>query len=153
MLKEEWSLFEGKAATLRHIFCAPSRLNVKAHYKRWCPGHNDVGIFSREKMVALDSVVPLRMRPRREGFRYEMELNYPLLEEKDQFLGRLNRVKQSLILKRKRSIDHLELLSFLLDLAEKVDQSEDQLMSTSASSSMLNTSGSYKVVKVIILHK
>ena len=126
---------------------------MKAHYKRRCPGHNDVGVFSREKMAALDSVAPSRKHPRREGFRYQMELNFALQEEKDQFLGRLDRVKQSLISKRRRSIDHLELLSFLLDLAEKVDQSEDQLMSTSTSSSMLNTSGSYKVVKVIILHK
>ena len=89
-------------------------------------------------MAALDSVAPLRKRPRREGFQYQMELNFALQEEKDQFLGRLDRVKQSLISKRRRSIDHLELLSFLLDLAEKVDQSEDQLTSISTSSSMLN---------------
>ena len=103
---------------------------MKAHYKRWCPGHNDVGIFSHEKMTALDSVVPLRKRPRREGFRYQMELNFPLQEKKDQFLGWLDCVKQSLISKRRRSIDHLELLSFLLDLVEEVDQSEDKLTST-----------------------
>ena len=82
-----------------------------------------------------------------------MELNFPLQEEKEQFLARFDRVKQSLISKRRRSIDHLELLSYLLDLAEKVDQSEEQLTSTSTSSSMLNTSGSYKVLKVIMLHK
>ena len=133
----------------QELFLAVYILNVKAHYKRRCPGHNDVGIFSREKMAALDSVAPSR----KQGFRYQMELNFALQEEKDQFLGRFDRVKQSLISKRRRSIDHLELLSFLLDLAEKVDQSEDQLTSTSTSSSMLNTSGSYKVVKVIILHK
>ena len=33
-------------------------LNVKVHYKRRCPGHNDVSIFSRVKMATLDSVVP-----------------------------------------------------------------------------------------------
>ena len=70
-----------------------------------------------------------------------------------QFLARLECVKQSLISKRRQSIDHLELLSYLLDLAEKVDLSEDQLTNTSTSSSMLNTSGSYKVLKVIMLHK
>ena len=58
-----------------------------------------------------------------------------------------------LISKRRRSIDHLELLFYLLDLAEKVDRSEEQLTNTSTSSSMLNTSGSYKVLKVITLHK
>ena len=127
-------------------------LNVKVHYKRRCPGHNDVGIFSRVKMATLDSVVPSQKRPRRERFRYQMELNFPLQEKKEQFLARLDRVKQSLILKRRRSIDHLEMLSYLLDLAEKVDQSEEQLTNTSTSS-MLNTSGSYKVLKVIMLHK
>ena len=119
----------------------------------YCPGHNDVGIFSRVKMATLDSVVPSQKRPRREGFRYQMELNFPLQEEKEQFLARFNRVKQSLISKRRRSIDHLELLSYLLDLAEKVDQSEEQLTNTSTSSSMLNTSCNYKVLKVIMLHK
>ena len=128
-------------------------LNVKVHYKRRCPGHNDVGIFSRVKMATLDSVVSSRKRPKREGFWYQVELNFPLQEEKEQLLARFDRVKQSLISKRRQSIDHLELLSYLLDLAEKVDQSEEQLTSTSTSSSMLNTSGSYKVLKVIMLHK
>ena len=86
-------------------------LNVKVHYKRRCPGHNDVGIFSRVKMATLDSVVPSRKCPRREGFRYQMELNFPLQEEKEQFLARFDRVKQSLISKRRQSIDHLEPLS------------------------------------------
>ena len=86
-------------------------LNVKVHYKRRCPGHNDIGIFSRVKMATVDSVVPSRKRPRREGFRYQMELNFPLQEEKEQFLARIDRVKQSLISERRRSIDQLELLS------------------------------------------
>ena len=55
-----------------------------------------------------------------------MELNFPLQEEKEQFLARIDHAKQSLISERRQSIDHLELLSYLLDLAEKVDQSEEQ---------------------------
>ena len=57
-----------------------------------------------------------------------MELNFLLQEEKEQFLAQLDRVKRSLISKRMRSMDHLELLSYLLDLAEKFDQSEEQLI-------------------------
>ena len=43
--------------------------------------------------------------------------------------------------KKRRHIDYMELLSHLLDLAEKED-SEVQSHDTSSSSAMLNTSGS-----------
>ena len=32
-------------------------LNVKVHYKRRCPGHNVIGIFSHVKMASLDRVL------------------------------------------------------------------------------------------------
>ena len=53
---------------------------------------------------------------------------FPSSRGKEQFLAQLDRVKRSLISKRMRSMDHLELLSYLLDLAEKFDQSEEQLI-------------------------
>ena len=47
----------------------------------------------------------------------------------------------------------MELLSYLLNLAEKEDHSDDQIQDTSSSSAMLNTSGSYIVVKLVITYK
>ena len=104
-------------------------------------------------MSALDGVPCSRKRTRREGFRYQMELNFPLKKGKDQFIARLDRVKGSLATKRRRPIDNMELLSYLLDLAEKEDHSVGQLQDTSSSSAMLNTSGSYNVVKLMITYK
>uniref|UniRef100_A0A1X7USZ7 Mutator-like transposase domain-containing protein n=1 Tax=Amphimedon queenslandica TaxID=400682 RepID=A0A1X7USZ7_AMPQE len=93
-------------------------------------------------MSAPDGVGSLKKRARREGFRYQMELNFGQKEDKDHFLARLDRVKGSLATKRRRPVDNMELLSHLLDLAEK-EESEVQSQDTSSSSAMLNTSGIY----------
>ena len=68
-----------------------------------------------------------------------MELNFGHKEDKDDFIARLDRVKGSLATKKKRRhINYMELLSHLLDLAEKED-SEVQSHDTSCSSAILNT--------------
>uniref|UniRef100_A0A1X7VTC4 Uncharacterized protein n=1 Tax=Amphimedon queenslandica TaxID=400682 RepID=A0A1X7VTC4_AMPQE len=69
-------------------------------------------------MSTADCVGSLKKRARREGFRFQMELNFGQKEDKDHFIARLDRVKGSLATKWRRPIDNLELLSHLLDLAE-----------------------------------
>uniref|UniRef100_A0A1X7SJJ6 Uncharacterized protein n=1 Tax=Amphimedon queenslandica TaxID=400682 RepID=A0A1X7SJJ6_AMPQE len=61
-------------------------------------------------MSAPDGVGSLKKRARREGFRYQMELNFGQKEDKDHFLARLDRVKGSLATKRRRPVDNTELL-------------------------------------------
>ena len=95
-------------------------------------------------MSAPDGVGSSKKRSRKDGFRYQIELNFGHKEDKDNFLARLDRVKRSLATKRRRHIDNMELMSHLLNLAEKED-SEVQSHDTSSSSAMLNTSGSYNV--------
>ena len=117
-------------------------LNEKVRYKRRGPGHGCFRFFTRVKMSAPDGVGSSKKRSRRDGFRYQMELNFVQKEDKDDFLARLDRVKGSLATMRRRHIDNMDLLSHLLDQAERED-SEVQSHDTSSSSAMLNTSGSY----------
>uniref|UniRef100_A0A1X7UBH2 Uncharacterized protein n=1 Tax=Amphimedon queenslandica TaxID=400682 RepID=A0A1X7UBH2_AMPQE len=92
-------------------------------------------------MSAPDGVGSMKKRARREGFQFQMDLNFGQKEDKDHFIARLDRVKGSLATKRRWPVENMELLSHLFDLAEKED-SDDQSHDTS-SSSMLNTSGIY----------
>ena len=52
-------------------------------------------------MSAADGIACSRKRTRREGFRHQMELNFPLKEGKDEFIARLDQVKGSLATKRR----------------------------------------------------
>ena len=64
-------------------------------------------------MSAPDGVGSSKKRSRRDGFRYQMELNFANKEDKDNYLAMLDRVKGSLATKRRRHIDNMELLSHL----------------------------------------
>ena len=66
-------------------------------------------------MAAPDGIASSRKHVRREGFRYYMELKFPLKE------GSVSSFKGTLATKRRRSIDNVKQLPYLLNLAEKED--------------------------------
>uniref|UniRef100_A0A1X7UKB7 Uncharacterized protein n=1 Tax=Amphimedon queenslandica TaxID=400682 RepID=A0A1X7UKB7_AMPQE len=72
-------------------------------------------------MSATDGMSFMKKCARRDGFRFEMELNFGQKEDKDHFIARLDRVNGFLATKERRPVDNMELLSHLLDLAEKED--------------------------------
>uniref|UniRef100_A0A1X7TFP4 Uncharacterized protein n=1 Tax=Amphimedon queenslandica TaxID=400682 RepID=A0A1X7TFP4_AMPQE len=72
-------------------------------------------------MSAPDGVGCMKKHARKEGFWFQMELNFGQKEDKDHFIFRLDRVKGSLATKRRWPVDNIKLLSHLLDLAEEED--------------------------------